>query len=115
MNKYWKYVIFTCLLEMVWVFGFSTAVASWQWALVVAVIFVDFYFLTKSCEGLPTGTVYAVFAGVGSIGTVVMDAFLFGGTMNLLTLLFIGLLVTGVVGLKLADNKADNKVKERVQ
>nr|WP_290370028.1 SMR family transporter [Paenibacillus sp. CECT 9249] len=95
------YVIITCVLEMVWVFGFSTADSLWQWILLAGVIIVDFYFLSKACEGLPTGTVYAVFAGAGSIGTVVMDSFLFGGTMNMVTLLFIGLLVAGVVGLKL--------------
>ncbi|MEJ8545015.1 DMT family transporter [Brevibacillus borstelensis] len=104
------YVVITCLLEMVWVFGFRTAESSWQWALVVGVIFIDFYFLSKSCEQLPTGTVYAVFAGVGSIGTVLMDSFFFGGSLNVLTLIFIGLLVTGVVGLKLADNKGEERM-----
>lgn len=112
MNKSWLYVIITCLLEMVWVFGFRTADHTWQWVLLIGVIFIDFYFLTKACEKLPTGTVYAVFAGAGSIGTVVMDAFLFGGSVNVLTLLFIGLLVTGVIGLKLADNKRGERVHQ---
>ncbi|USG65706.1 multidrug efflux SMR transporter [Brevibacillus ruminantium] len=110
MNKSWMYVVMTCLLEMVWVFGFRTAESAWQWVLVVGVIVIDFYFLSKSCEGLPTGTVYAVFAGVGSIGTVFMDSFLFGGSMNLLKVLFIGVLVAGVVGLKLADNQKEERV-----
>ncbi|BFH68437.1 MAG: multidrug efflux SMR transporter [Paenibacillus dendritiformis] len=109
MNKYWLYVILTCLLEMVWVFGFSTADAVWQWILLAGVIIVDFYFLSKACEGLPTGTVYAIFAGVGSIGTVLMDYFLFGGNMSALKLVFIGLLVAGVIGLKLADNQAEER------
>lgn len=92
-------------MEMVWVFGFSTADALWQWIPLVGVIIVDFYFLSKACEGLPTGTVYSIFAGVGSIGTVLMDYFLFDGNINGLKLLFIGLLAAGVIGLKLADNK----------
>lgn len=109
MNKYWIYVILTCLLEMVWVWGFSTADALWQWILIAGVIIVDFYFLSKACEGLPTGTVYAIFAGVGSIGTVLMDYFLFDGNINGLKLLFIGLLVAGVIGLKLADNNVEER------
>ncbi|MED1723116.1 DMT family transporter [Brevibacillus parabrevis] len=112
MRKYWMYVMMTCLLEMVWVYGFSTARFLWQWALLVAVIIVDFYFLTKSCEGLPTGTVYAIFAGAGSVGTVLMDCFLFGGSMNVLKLLFIALLVLGVIGLKLADNRGEKEVHQ---
>lgn len=111
MNKYWIYVIITCALEMVWVYGFSTAQTVWQWALVILVIGIDFYFLAKACEGLPTGTVYAVFAGVGAIGTVLMDYFLFQGSMNMLKLFFIGVLVAGVIGLKLADNKTEERVQ----
>lgn len=107
MNKYWIYVLITCALEMVWVFGFSTAQSSWHWALVILVIIIDFYFLAKACEGLPTGTVYAVFAGVGSIGTVLMDYFLFEGSIDLLKLFFIVVLVGGVIGLKLSDNKTE--------
>ncbi|GAC43278.1 DMT family transporter [Paenibacillus popilliae] len=109
MNKYWMYVVATCLLEMVWVFGFRTADSLWSWILLVGVIIVDFYCLSKACEGLPTGTVYAVFAGVGSIGTVLMDYFFFNGELSGLKLLFIGMLVAGVVGLKLADNKGEER------
>lgn len=112
MNKYWIYVAITCLLEIVWVFGVNTAASTWQWLLVIGVILIDFYFLSKACEGLPTGTVYAVFAAVGSIGAVLMDTFLFGGRMNFLTFFFIGLLVTGVVGLKLADNQTEERVHQ---
>ncbi|WP_078378489.1 DMT family transporter [Sutcliffiella halmapala] len=111
MNKYWMYVMLTCIFEMLWVFGFSTAESIWQWVLVICVILIDFYFLSKACEGLPTGTVYAIFAAFGSIGTVLMDYFLFAGTINLLKLLFIGVLVTGVIGLKIADNHQEEGVK----
>lgn len=111
MNKYWIYVVITCALEMVWVFGFSTAQTAWHWALVILVIAIDFYFLAKACEGLPTGTVYAVFAGVGAIGTVLMDYFLFQGSINLLKLFFIGVLVAGVIGLKLAENKTEERMQ----
>ncbi|MET3576656.1 paired small multidrug resistance pump [Bhargavaea ullalensis] len=111
MNKSWIYVALTCLFELVWVYGFSTATHLWQWAIIVTIILVDFHFLAKACENLPTGTVYAVFAAVGSIGTVLMDVFLFGGTMNGAKLFFIVLLVAGVIGLKLADGKEEKEAK----
>ncbi|WNF37439.1 SMR family transporter [Bacillaceae bacterium IKA-2] len=112
MNKYWVYVALTCLFEILWVFGFSTAESLWHWLLVISLILIDFYVLSKACEGLPIGTVYAVFAAVGSIGAVLMDYFLFDGSINFLKLLFIGVLVTGVVGLKLADNQVEEGVKK---
>ncbi|MDQ0270545.1 paired small multidrug resistance pump [Cytobacillus purgationiresistens] len=109
MNKSWIFVILTCLAELVWVYGFNTAIVWWHWVLVVGVILIDFYFLSKACENLPTGTVYAIFAGVGTVGTSVMDVYLFGGSINLGKIIFISLIVLGVIGLKLADNKDENK------
>ncbi|WP_096436874.1 DMT family transporter [Alteribacter populi] len=105
MNKAWVYVILTCLFEWMWIFGFNVATTWWHWAIVITIILIDFYFLSKACESLPTGTVYAIFAGVGTVGTALMDVFIFGGSFSVAKGLFMGLLVAGVVGLKLADNK----------
>lgn len=105
LNKSWMYVALTCFFEWVWVFGFNTANIWWHWVIVVGLIFVDFHFLTKACEELPTGTVYALFAGAGTIGTTIMDAIFFAGDLNLEKLIFIGILLLGVISLKLSDNQ----------
>ncbi|MEH7110557.1 MULTISPECIES: DMT family transporter [Bacillaceae] len=109
MNKAWMYVGMTCIFELMWVYGFNTAVTWWEWGMVIAIIFTDFHILPKACESLPTGTVYSVFAGVGTIGTVLMDIFLFGGSMNTLKLLFMAFIVIGVIGLNLADHREEHK------
>ncbi|MFJ5714361.1 DMT family transporter [Neobacillus sp. NPDC093127] len=109
MNKAWIYVALTCLFELIWVYGFNTATTWWQWVMVLVIIFIDFHFLPKACKSLPTGTVYAVFAGVGTIGTVLMDVFLFGGSFNPSMILFVSLIVIGVIGLNLADNTTEEK------
>ena len=109
MKKAWIYVTLTCLFELLWVYGFNTATQWWHWALVVAVILVDFHLLAKSCESLPTGTVYAIFAAVGTVGTALMDIFLFGGSFSFLKGLFMALLIVGVISLKLADSRVENK------
>ncbi|MFZ7943004.1 MULTISPECIES: DMT family transporter [Bacillaceae] len=114
MNKAWFYVVLTCLFELMWVYGFNTADTWWKWAIVISIIAIDFHYLPKACVSLPTGTVYAVFSGVGTVGTVLMDVFLFGGNFNLNMLLFIVLIMIGVIGLNLADNKAEVK-KESVK
>ncbi|WP_188208089.1 DMT family transporter [Alkalibacillus aidingensis] len=111
MNKYWFFVGMTCLLELAWVFGFTTADKWWHWGLVGIVIVVDFLFFSKACEGLPTGTVYAMFAAVGSIGTVLMDVYLFGGSIDFAKLFFIGLLIVGVISLKIADQQIEDGEK----
>ncbi|ARC29693.1 hypothetical protein IEK_04517 [Bacillus toyonensis] len=106
-NKAWLYVILTCIFEIFWVFGFNTAHTWWHWGVIVGVIAVDFHFLSKACEHLATGTVYAVFAGAGTVGTFLMDVFLFGGSFSVGKLFFIVMVVAGVIGLKLADNKEE--------
>jgi paired small multidrug resistance pump len=48
-----------------------------------------------------------VFAGAGTVGTFLMDVFLFGGSFSIGKLFFIVMVVAGVIGLKLADNKEE--------
>lgn len=109
MNKAWGYVALTSFFELVWIYGFNVVNAWWQWIFILTFIVIDFYFLTKACELLPTGTVYAVFAGVGTLGTTLMDVFLFNETINLGKIIFIIILVVGVAGLKMADGIDEKK------
>lgn len=107
LKKAWLYVGLTSFFELVWIYGFNTANHWWHWILIVFFIFVDFHFLTKACELLPTGSVYATFAGVGTVGTALMDIVFFGQTLNVGKVLFIAILVAGVIGLNLADRKEE--------
>ncbi|EZH65570.1 ligand-binding protein SH3 [Bacillaceae bacterium JMAK1] len=109
MSKSWMYVILTCIFELFWVFGFNVASEWWHWAIIIPIIIVDFYFLAKACEGLPTGTVYAIFAAAGTVGTALMDLFIFGGAFSVLKGMFMALLVIGVITLKLADQSSEAK------
>ncbi|HEY4552907.1 MAG TPA: SMR family transporter [Bacillaceae bacterium] len=112
MSKSWLYVALTSLFELIWVFGFNTAHLWWHWMLVIGVILIDFHFLAKACEHLPTGTVYAVFAGAGTAGTALMDVYLFGGHFSFGKIAFIAIIAAGVIGLKLADNKTSEENTE---
>ncbi|MFB4212728.1 multidrug efflux SMR transporter [Shouchella sp. JSM 1781072] len=106
MNKGWIFVILTSLFELFWVFGFNVASTWWHWLLIVLIIIVDFYFLAKACETLPTGTVYAIFAAAGTVGTALMDIYIFEGSFSLVKGFFMSMLVFGVILLKLSDNGA---------
>ncbi len=112
MQKDWIYVGLTSLFELFWIFGFNAAYSWWHWVIIVSLIALDFHFLSKACENLPTGTVYAIFAGIGTIGTTLMDIFIFDGEFNAVKGIFMFILVLGVIGLKLADNSSDHDDKK---
>jgi len=110
-SKGWIYVGLTSFFELVWILGFNIASVWWHWIFIIGFIFIDFYFLTKACEQLPTGTVYAVFAGVGTLGTTLMDVLIFNETINGGKIFFIIILILGVVGLKMADSIEEQKIQ----
>lgn len=109
MNKAWMYVAITSFFELVWIVGLNIASEWWHWVFIVLFIVIDFHFLTKACELLPTGTVYAVFAGVGTVGTALIDVFFFGGSLGIGKMIFIIVLVIGVIGLNIADKLDEEK------
>ena len=104
MNKYWIYVFLTSLFELFWVFGFNVAQQWWHWAIIAPMIILDFWCLSKACEGLPTGTVYAIFAAAGTVGTALMDVYIFGESFTLYKIIFMCVIVIGVISLNISDN-----------
>ncbi len=75
------------------------------------VMLLDLECLRKACEVLPTGTVYAIFAAAGTVGTALMDVFLFNGSLNVIKMFFIMLLMAGVIGLKIADRAGEKRAE----
>ncbi|MBQ0139082.1 MAG: QacE family quaternary ammonium compound efflux SMR transporter [Kurthia sp.] len=111
MNKSWLFVVLTCLAELIWIYGFNVASTWWHWVIIIPIIIIDFWILAKACEGLPTGTVYAIFAAAGTVGTALMDVYLFGGSLAGEKIIFIGVIVLGVILLNVADVLAERKVR----
>ncbi|GGD12439.1 DMT family transporter [Pontibacillus salipaludis] len=62
---------------------------------------INFYLLSKAIQSLPIGTAYAVWTGIGSIGTVVVGMIFFRESKEWLRLLFISMIIIGIVGLKM--------------
>jgi quaternary ammonium compound-resistance protein SugE len=58
--------------------------------------------LGLAVQSLPVGTAYAVWTGIGTVGTVLLGIFLFGESADPMRLGFIAMIVAGIVGLKLA-------------
>lgn len=112
MSRAWLYVILTSVFELFWIYGFNVASVWWHWMIIIPLIIVDFIFLSKATETLPTGTVYAIFAAAGTVGTALMDIFLFAGHFNLSMGIFIAVIVVGVISLNVADAKAETVTEE---
>lgn len=107
MNRAWIYVVLTSLFELFWIYGFNVASTWWHWIIIIPLIVIDFIFLSKATETLPTGTVYAIFAAAGTVGTALMDIFIFGGAFSVSKGFFISVIVIGVISLNIADSKVE--------
>lgn len=112
MNKSWFFVALTSLVELLWIYGFNVASDWSHWLLIILMILADFWFLYKASEGLPTGTVYAIFAAAGTIGTALMDIFIFGAEFTSSKGLFVSIILLGVIILNLSDYAEEKKTKK---
>ena len=70
----------------------------------VAAMIVSMVLLGLAVRTLPVGTAYAVWTGIGTVGTVLLGIFLFGESAEPLRLLFIAMIVAGIAGLKLVTS-----------
>lgn len=105
MTKYWLLVLLAGLIEIIWAMGLKYASTLWMWGGVVVLIILSFYILIIANDKLPVATVYAVFTGIGTAGTVIVETVLFNEPFSLAKIGFIALLLVGVIGLKLVSNE----------
>ncbi|MCC6889799.1 MAG: quaternary ammonium compound efflux SMR transporter SugE [Hyphomicrobiales bacterium] len=102
----WVYLLIAGLLEVAWAIGlkytdgFSRLVPSlWTIASMVA----SFLFLSLALKSLPVGTAYAIWTGIGAVGVAILGIILFAEPATALRLGCIGLIVAGIVGLRLVS------------
>jgi len=92
-------------LEIVWAISMKySAGFSRLWAsmLTVGAALASFYFLSRALDSLPVGTAYAIWTGIGAVGTALLGMILFGEPRSALRLLCMALIVAGMVGLRFA-------------
>ena len=105
MAKYWISIIVAACFEVGWVIGLKHAATPLEWAATIVCIIVSFTVLIKASNHLPVGTVYAVFVGLGTAGTVLTDIVLFDQAASVMKLALIAVLLVGVIGLKLVSGE----------
>ena len=100
----WTILFVAGLMEIGWAIGlkytegFTRPVAS---VLTLACMLASIILLGLAVKTLPIGTAYAVWTGIGAVGTAILGIILFGDPTTALRLVCIGLIVAGIVGLKL--------------
>lgn len=112
MNTNWIKVIIAAFFEVLWVIGLKHADNFWTWSGTIISIFISFYVMIQAARKLPVGTVYAVFVGMGTAGTVLSEIVFFGETLKVSKILLILLLLAGVIGLKLVTTEKVQKGDE---
>ena len=101
----WIYLLVAGVLEVGWAVGlkytdgFSRLVPS---VLTAGCMIASLGMLGLALKSLPLGTAYAIWTGVGTVGTVILGIALFGEPAGALRLVCIALIVAGIVGLRLA-------------
>ena len=102
----WIILFFAGLSEIGWAVGlkytegFTRLVPS---ALTISCMIVSILLLGLALKTLPLGTAYAIWTGIGTIGTALLGIALFGESASALRLACIGLIIAGIVGLKLVS------------
>lgn len=100
----WWLLLAAGLCEIGWAIGLKYTDGFsrlWPSAATAAAMAVSVVLLAVAMRTLPVGTAYAVWTGIGAVGTVLLGMVLFAEPATVARLACIGLIVTGIVGLKL--------------
>ncbi len=100
-------VFIAAFLEVFWVIGLTHSYDFWTWTGTVIAIIVSNYLMITAGQTLPAGTVYAIFVGLGTAGTVISEILFFAEPFKLGKILLIIMLLAGVIGLKLVTDDTD--------
>jgi quaternary ammonium compound-resistance protein SugE len=102
----WVYLFVAGLLEVAWAVGLKYTegfTRLWPTVFTVAALAGSMALLALALKELPIGTAYAVWTGIGAAGTAALGILLFGESAAAARLVCIGLILAGIVGLKLAS------------
>ncbi len=99
----WVYLFIAGIFEIVWAIalkysnGFKNLIPS---IITIVGMIISFGFLSISLKNLSVGTAYAIWTGIGAIGTVIMGVILFKDIISPIKILFLIMIIGGIIGLK---------------
>jgi len=101
----WTLLVIAGLLEVAWALGMKATegfTRLWPSLFTLTTMLASFYLLAQAMRTLPVGTAYAVWVGIGAVGTVLLGILIYGDSASPLRLASLVLVLAGLVGLKLA-------------
>jgi quaternary ammonium compound-resistance protein SugE len=102
----WIILVLAGLFEVGWAIGLKYTegfTRLWPTVGTVVAMAISLGLLGIAMKSLPVGTAYAIWVGVGAVGTVILGIMLFQEPVNALRMISVGLIIAGLVGLKLAS------------
>jgi quaternary ammonium compound-resistance protein SugE len=102
----WIYLMLAGLFECGWAIGlkytdgFTRLTPS---LLTVAAMAISFWLLSIAMKTIPIGTAYAIWTGIGAVGVAILGMFLFGESRDVLRIICLLLIISGIIGLKLVS------------
>ena len=102
----WIYLSLAGLLEIVWAIGLKYTegfTRLWPSVITIVAMAASVWFLALALKTIPVGTGYAIWTGIGAVGTAILGIVLFAEPASAARLACIGLIVAGILGLKLAS------------
>jgi quaternary ammonium compound-resistance protein SugE len=107
---YWLILFIAGLFEVAWAIGLKyTEGFSKLWPSVFTIVcmIISMGLLAYVVKHLPVGTAYAVWTGIGAVGTAILGIILFNESKELVRIFFIFLIIVGIVGLKIFSGQLD--------
>ena len=101
----WILLVIAGILEVAWAYsmkqshGFTKLVPS---ILTIVLMIISFGLLAYCMKSLPLGTAYAIWTGIGAVGSFILGIVILGEAVTVMRVLSVSLIVLGLVGLKLA-------------
>lgn len=104
-NFAWFLVILGGVVECFWVSGLKYSVEIWHYVLTTIGVCISFTCFLKACERLEVSIAYSVFVGIGTVGVVLNEMFVFNEPTSNLKLALIAILLLSIIGLKLISKE----------
>jgi quaternary ammonium compound-resistance protein SugE len=104
----WVYLVLAGICEIVWAIGLKYSngfTRFWPSVWTIAIMLLSFVLLSQAMRTLPLGTAYAMWTGIGAVGTAIYGMIYFNESRDWPRLICIALVIVGIVGLKFLSPK----------
>jgi quaternary ammonium compound-resistance protein SugE len=107
---YWLILFFAGLFEVAWAIGLKyteSFTKLWPSVFTIVCMIISMGLLAYVVKHLPVGTAYAVWTGIGAVGTAILGIILFNESKEIIRVFFIFLIIVGIVGLRIFSGQAN--------